>query len=148
MIIGIATFGVQVLFVEVGGDFTSTSHLTYYEWFICMALGMLEIPIGLLSRFIPVTEPEHLSLLESQPLDGGDFMMKEIKKTPVNPHMTNLSSNHSSILTDVTDVQQSAHRRYRRWSLVRSAVTQIAVINAFKAMKQERPYRQVNNNIQ
>jgi Ca2+-transporting ATPase len=131
IIIMIITFGVQVIFVELGGEFTTTVGLKYYEWFICIALGLLELPVGVALRFIPVEEKE-------EPANDLDLKYEA--------SLGHVSSPSSSAGTSVVSAgSEVPHRRFRRWSLVRETVTQIAVINAFKAMQQERPYRVVKS---
>lgn len=97
--------------------------LTYYEWFICIGLGALELPIGVALRFIPIEEIEP----PASELELGDM--------PVPSQQSIVAVGHP----------EAPRRRIRRWSLVRETVTQIAVINAFKAMQQERPYRIVKS---
>lgn len=47
----------QCLIVEFGGSFTSTTHLTISQWFICIALGSISIPwFVLVSALIPVRD--------------------------------------------------------------------------------------------
>lgn len=50
----IATAVVQAIFVEFGSDFTSTSKLNWWKWFVCLGFGLLELPIGFLCRLIPI----------------------------------------------------------------------------------------------
>ena len=52
----IITCLLQIVVVEVGGDFTETDPLSWREWLLCVALGALAFPVGVLMRFIPVTE--------------------------------------------------------------------------------------------
>eukprot|EP00026_Physarum_polycephalum_P001641 Phypoly_transcript_01643.p1 GENE.Phypoly_transcript_01643~~Phypoly_transcript_01643.p1 ORF type:complete len:1033 (+),score=152.15 Phypoly_transcript_01643:95-3193(+) len=59
----VATVVVQVLFVEVGGRFTSTAPLTLNQWLMCLAIGAMSLPLGLLMRFIPVPRPGALDWL-------------------------------------------------------------------------------------
>ena len=50
------TAGAQIFLVEVGGKITSTEHLDGVTWIICVALGAIALPVGVLMRFIPVEE--------------------------------------------------------------------------------------------
>jgi len=45
---------VQAIIVEFGGEFSKTTHLNGATWGVCIALGFLSIPVGVLLRFIPV----------------------------------------------------------------------------------------------
>ena len=58
--------GLQIFLVEIGGDFVKTSPLTLSQWLITIALGFIGVPIGMLMRFIPVTEdPDSFFLADS-----------------------------------------------------------------------------------
>ena len=50
------TFGLQIMLVEVGGEWLRTAPLNMNQWLITIGLGALTIPFGLLMRFIPVAE--------------------------------------------------------------------------------------------
>ena len=50
------TFFTQLFVVEVGGEFTRTTGLTFNQWLITIGLGAISLPIGILMRFIPVKE--------------------------------------------------------------------------------------------
>jgi magnesium-transporting ATPase (P-type) len=56
--IGVTIFsiGCQIMLVEVGGAWVSTSPLSLYQWLITIALGAISVPVGVLMRFIPVKE--------------------------------------------------------------------------------------------
>ncbi|OWZ24645.1 Calcium-translocating P-type ATPase [Phytophthora megakarya] len=55
MIIAI-TLAVQVLLAEFGGNFIKTSSISFEHWLICIGLGALSLPVGVIMRWIPVTE--------------------------------------------------------------------------------------------
>lgn len=44
----------QVIFVEALGKFFKMTHLSVEQWFICIALGAVSLPIGFLLRLIPI----------------------------------------------------------------------------------------------
>jgi magnesium-transporting ATPase (P-type) len=50
------SIGAQIFLVYIGGEFVKTSPLTLEQFVITMGLGALSMPIGVLMRFIPVTE--------------------------------------------------------------------------------------------
>jgi len=54
--VSLFTAGAQIFLVEVGGKIVSTTHLDAVQWIICVALGFLSIPVGMMMRFIPVEE--------------------------------------------------------------------------------------------
>eukprot|EP01038_Epipyxis_sp_PR26KG_P004934 gene4934-6902_t len=48
----IAQYGI----VTYGGDFVKTTPLTDHQWFKCISLGGLSLPLGALMRFIPIQD--------------------------------------------------------------------------------------------
>jgi len=50
----IASAGIQAIIVEFGGAAINTNHLDWREWLVCLFIGFLSLPWGLLLRFIPV----------------------------------------------------------------------------------------------
>jgi len=50
---------VQIVFLEAFGSFTKTAGLTLAHWCITIAVGAVSVPLGVLMRFIPVTEDEN-----------------------------------------------------------------------------------------
>mmetsp|Transcript_12190 Transcript_12190/g.19866 ORF Transcript_12190/g.19866 Transcript_12190/m.19866 type:complete len:1099 (+) Transcript_12190:101-3397(+) len=60
MFIGIIVFTilVQVVLVEGAGFLLETSHLTAGQWFACLGLGTISLPVGFLMRFLPMEEDE------------------------------------------------------------------------------------------
>ena len=53
----------RVGIVECGGDFTRTSHLSPEQWARTVGLASVTLPLGVLMRFVPVSE------------DGADFAL-------------------------------------------------------------------------
>eukprot|EP01121_Diplochlamys_sp_Union-15-3_P013197 TRINITY_DN4057_c0_g1_i5.p1 TRINITY_DN4057_c0_g1~~TRINITY_DN4057_c0_g1_i5.p1 ORF type:complete len:646 (-),score=121.13 TRINITY_DN4057_c0_g1_i5:46-1914(-) len=53
-LIVVITVIVQILFVTFGDKFTSTTKLSIAQWFACVAIGFVTIPLGFLFRLIPV----------------------------------------------------------------------------------------------
>ncbi|MCO5604096.1 hypothetical protein L7F22_058254 [Adiantum nelumboides] len=45
---------VQVLLVELCGSFTSTVHLAWYKWLLCIGFGAVSMPLAAIIKFIPV----------------------------------------------------------------------------------------------
>lgn len=54
--VSVITFGMQIMLVEVGGEFLKTTPLNIQQWLVTIALGAIAVPIGVLMRFIPVKE--------------------------------------------------------------------------------------------
>lgn len=48
------SIGLQVLFVEVGGEFFKTTSLTGLHWGYTIGLAALQFIMGVLLRFVPV----------------------------------------------------------------------------------------------
>ncbi|GAM20513.1 hypothetical protein SAMD00019534_036880, partial [Acytostelium subglobosum LB1] len=57
VIVLVATFIIQVLFVTFGDDATSTARLNITEWVACIITGAFELVWGLILRMIPIKEP-------------------------------------------------------------------------------------------
>lgn len=116
LIIMVITLGLQIIFVELGGEFTSTVGLNYWQWFVCIGLGMIEIPYGIMLRFIPVHEKKDADKSDFVD-DLSDVLTEEDKPL-----------NSGSIVL----APQDGLKRKNKWTLVRRVVTQLSVINAFK----------------
>lgn len=56
--VSVFTIGLQIMLIEVGGDYVRTAPLTLLQWVITIALGAVTLPIGVLMRFIPADEDE------------------------------------------------------------------------------------------
>jgi len=56
MVVIAVTIGLQIMLVEVGGEFVKTSPLNSTQWIATVLIGMVVIPLGILMRFIPATE--------------------------------------------------------------------------------------------
>ena len=54
--VSVVTVALQIMLIEVGGEFMQTSPLTASQWLITIGLGFISIPVGILMRFIPVDE--------------------------------------------------------------------------------------------
>ena len=49
----------KIIFITAFGSFTKTAGLTLAHWCITIAVGAVSVPLGVLMRFIPVTEDEN-----------------------------------------------------------------------------------------
>eukprot|EP01006_Ploeotia_vitrea_P050231 TRINITY_DN67432_c1_g2_i3.p1 TRINITY_DN67432_c1_g2~~TRINITY_DN67432_c1_g2_i3.p1 ORF type:complete len:1091 (+),score=67.69 TRINITY_DN67432_c1_g2_i3:58-3330(+) len=56
--VAIFIFLCQVALVNVAGEFMKVTPLNLTEWLVTMALGVVVIPLGMISRFIPIEEDE------------------------------------------------------------------------------------------
>jgi Ca2+-transporting ATPase len=54
--VSIFTIGLQIMLVEVGGEFVRTSPLTWDQWLVTVALGACSLVVTVIIRFIPVKE--------------------------------------------------------------------------------------------
>jgi len=50
------TVGLQIMLIEAAGPFMKTSPLTLEQWGVTIGLAAITFPIGILMRFIPVSE--------------------------------------------------------------------------------------------
>merc|ERR1711871_405836 len=73
--VSIFSVGAQVLIVEVGESFTSTSPLTGAQWGWTIFLGWISMIFGVLMRYIPVEEDPNTFFISDGPqgYDGDDF---------------------------------------------------------------------------
>lgn len=56
MYVSLFSIGSQIIIVEFGDEFTSTSPLTLNQWLITVALGAIGLLVGVIMRFVPVEE--------------------------------------------------------------------------------------------
>jgi len=145
----VATAIVQAIFVEFGAEFTSTTKLIYWEWFVCILLGALELPLGVLVRLIPVENVEIGPTSASA--EKFDTELEDVHPVAGSSHLLHQSGQPSAHEASVPLMSGSrasgdqyragplarppSRTLKRRWSLVRMAVRQIGVLNAFRAMK-------------
>ena len=61
------TLGAQYGIVTYGGDFTKTAPLTLEEWKTCAAIAAVTVPLGILMRFLPVSEDPSTFATEKPP---------------------------------------------------------------------------------
>lgn len=54
--VAIFIFAFQVLLINVAGEFMKVTPLTMNEWLVTIALGVVTIPLSMLTRFIPIDE--------------------------------------------------------------------------------------------
>jgi magnesium-transporting ATPase (P-type) len=50
------TLGLQIMLVEVGGEWLKTTPLNMNQWLVTIGLGALSIPVSILMRLIPIKE--------------------------------------------------------------------------------------------
>ena len=59
----VVIIGFQVFAVEAAGSFMSTTSLTWQQWFGCIAVGLFELPVGVIQRLVPFSDPLPPSVL-------------------------------------------------------------------------------------
>jgi magnesium-transporting ATPase (P-type) len=69
----IGTIGVQIIMVELAGDFASTTGLAWDRWLVCIALGFGALPWGALQRLIPVNYEFGEIELDPDTFEGAHF---------------------------------------------------------------------------
>ena len=52
----VVTVGLQILLIELGGEFMKTSPLNLNQWLWSVGFGLMSFPVGIMMRFIPVEE--------------------------------------------------------------------------------------------
>jgi hypothetical protein len=63
----VITVGLQILIVQFGGDFTSTTGLVLEHWGWSILMGFGSFPVGIIMRFVPVKEdPESFANFYAQ----------------------------------------------------------------------------------
>ncbi|KAI5066196.1 hypothetical protein GOP47_0018820 [Adiantum capillus-veneris] len=67
------TVAIQVLLVELCGSFTSTVHLPWHRWLLCVAFGAMSMPLGAIIKFIPVPKQPIWSSWQHR----GDLVFRE-----------------------------------------------------------------------
>ena len=77
--VSVITVAFQILLIEKGGDYLSTTPLSLKNWIITIILGFISVPISMMSRFIPVEEDPNsffdssLSTLIEEEDENDDF---------------------------------------------------------------------------
>jgi magnesium-transporting ATPase (P-type) len=56
LIVSFVTVCLQIMLVEVGGEFIQVSPLSGKQWLVTVALGSIALVVGIIMRFIPVTD--------------------------------------------------------------------------------------------
>lgn len=74
----------QFIIVQFGGEFSQTQALTVGQWFSCIGIGFLSLPVGLLIRLIPV--PKSKAELKPNPNDALFDVNKDVE-TNENIHL-------------------------------------------------------------
>jgi magnesium-transporting ATPase (P-type) len=68
-VIALTTF-LQYFIVTFGGEFTRTSPLTFDQWMVTVAFGLISLPVGFVMRFVPVVESEESFFYEEMSMDS------------------------------------------------------------------------------
>jgi P-type Ca2+ transporter type 2C len=63
----------QFIIVQFLGEFANTIPLSYSQWFACIFLGFLSMPIAALVKLIPVSSSKKHSTPKSQPRQVANF---------------------------------------------------------------------------
>ena len=77
--ITVLTILLQLMLIEVGGEFMKTSPLNMEQWIASIVFGLVSFPVGILMRFIPVEEdPESF-------FDNAKELKDSLKKADTEP---------------------------------------------------------------
>jgi hypothetical protein len=60
----ILSAGLQAIIVEFGGSAFKCAPLSWDQWLFCIAVGLVELPLGFLFRAIPVPEKHFVDILQ------------------------------------------------------------------------------------
>jgi len=66
----------HLLIIEFGGEFTATTHLTWYEWLFAVGVGSTTVVVNQLIRLIPVENKETIQLRGDEFTAEEEFRMK------------------------------------------------------------------------
>ena len=90
LLVSAFTMGLQLLIIQVGGEFAKTTPLNMTNWLICIALGAISFVVGWLMRWIPVREDP--SAFSDAINEGTDMMPASIKpeRQTIAQHMKRL----------------------------------------------------------
>ena len=77
LLVSLISTALQVMLVQVGGEWVKTSPLNVEQWFGTIAIGAIGIPIGMLQRFIPVKEDERTFFIHSGFAAGPSLTLKD-----------------------------------------------------------------------
>jgi len=127
------TVVVQFLMVQFGGEAAKTRPLDWDEWAFCVVIGSIALPLGFLSRFIPVPEdkaggPKEIReeerglLAEDDPSTYADVDRESMPTTSTSP---SANMNRIGELALIKKPRQN-------WKIARRVLTQIRVIHRFR----------------
>jgi Ca2+-transporting ATPase len=98
--IWVGTAGVQAILIEFGGSAVQTTGLTAAQWWVCIALGVGSLPIGVISRCIPVPARK-----ASIPKDVLEMRERALRGEPKTEEMKEL------VTSDSKDGESSSARK-------------------------------------
>jgi len=141
---------VQVIFVELGGKYTGCTRLSWDLWLESIAIGAFSLIVGVIQKFIPVTEkelPPRMAMVKNAGPNGVIVPKTEIAENMIEPRSEHepeelfivkspkLDHDEESFL-ESSPLHLTTERRPRGygrgWEIVRQTRTKIAVVNAFK----------------
>jgi calcium-translocating P-type ATPase len=74
--VSLFSIGSQIIIVEFGEEFTSTSPLTLNQWLITIALGAIGLLVGVIMRFVPVEEDPNEFFFHEKPVTSQEDKSK------------------------------------------------------------------------
>ncbi|PRP86215.1 P-type ATPase [Planoprotostelium fungivorum] len=130
---------VQAIIVEFGGEFSKTTHLNAKTWAVCLALGFLSIPVGILLRFIPVpADKERTSAPPEYVADEAELtLMEDVRKEEAarsrRPSKSSRAHEPSDTLVDNYFPPSSPRRTPKgNWAYAKRILWQVQVVAAFR----------------
>jgi len=104
----------QVFLVEFGGEAVKTTGLSPLQWFICILLGLLEIPLGISSPTTQHNTPHHTTPHHTTP--------HHITPHHTTPHHT--TSQHNTTQHTHTPLHNTTHHTTPQHSTTQHNTTQ------------------------
>ena len=87
LFVSIISLLLQIILVELGGEFVRTTPITINQWFITIGLAAITLPVGVLMRFIPVKEdPDSFfdALTHERDVESRVLSTRQLYNTPHN----------------------------------------------------------------
>eukprot|EP01117_Protostelium_nocturnum_P020224 TRINITY_DN8_c0_g2_i1.p1 TRINITY_DN8_c0_g2~~TRINITY_DN8_c0_g2_i1.p1 ORF type:complete len:1045 (-),score=339.09 TRINITY_DN8_c0_g2_i1:59-3193(-) len=123
---------VQFLMVQFGGEAAKTMPLNLTTWIFCVGIGSIALPLGFITRFVPV--PKEKSGKTSVSEEGQSLLGGGLLSDDVSPPPSPRGEQNSHPMVNLDKISTIALRRHphQNWSIARRVLTQVRVISSFK----------------
>eukprot|EP01012_Entosiphon_sulcatum_P000754 TRINITY_DN10130_c0_g1_i3.p1 TRINITY_DN10130_c0_g1~~TRINITY_DN10130_c0_g1_i3.p1 ORF type:complete len:397 (-),score=91.72 TRINITY_DN10130_c0_g1_i3:315-1505(-) len=109
LLVLLVTVLVQVFAVQVAGEFMHTVPLNAGQWFACLGIASIEIPMGIIVRLLPVKN------YEPPPREEEEFTKEQLLAPVVAPPATEAAAPPADATIDVPESQQGQPSPTKRW---------------------------------